>query len=50
MVTKYYDKKDMSKNRKYYATLNELFIEKGRMELVGKNIIPSWLGIKNIEN
>jgi len=48
MATKYYDKRESSKDRKYYSTLDEMLIDKGRSELVGKNITPSWLGVKNI--
>lgn len=49
MITRYYDKRETPKNRKYYIILDELFIKKGRIELIGKNIIPSWMGIKTIE-
>lgn len=49
MITKYYDKRDKSRNRVYYNTADELFKAKGRFEYVGKPIQPSWLGIKNIE-
>lgn len=49
MVTKYYDKREPSKERKYYNTPDDLFIAKGRLEYVGKRIVPSWMGIKNIE-
>ena len=47
MITKYYDKRE-SKSRTYYNSPNELFVAKNRIELIDKNIIPSWLGIKNI--
>lgn len=49
MVTKYYDKRDPLKERKYYNTPDELFRAKGRPEYVGKYIIPSWMENKNIE-
>ena len=47
-VTKCYDKREPSKGRKYYDTTDSLFEAKGLYEYVGKCIIPSWLGIKNI--
>lgn len=48
MITKYYNKRTPFRQRKYYNTLDELFIAEGRYELVGKCIQPSWLGIKDI--
>lgn len=48
MITKYYDKRKKPKEREYYNTIDGLFIAVGRDEYVGKYIIPSWLGIKNI--
>lgn len=48
-VTKYYDKREPSKERKYYDTPDALFEVKGRFEYVGKCVCPSWLGIKNID-
>lgn len=47
MITKFYDKRESVKDRKYYDSLNDLFVAKGIY--IGKYIIPSWLGIKNIE-
>lgn len=49
MITKYYDIRESYKQRKYYNSLDELLIAKGRFELVGRYILPSWLGVKNIE-
>jgi len=48
MITKYYNKRTPFNQRKYYNTLDEIFLAEGRYELVGRYIIPSWLGIKNI--
>lgn len=48
-VTKYYDKRESSKERKYYDSTDALFKAKGRFEYVGKFVSPSWLGIKNID-
>lgn len=48
MITKYYDKRESSKGRKYYNTVDELLIAKERFELVGRHIQPSWLGVKDI--
>lgn len=49
VIIKYYDIRESYKKRKYYNTLDELFIAKGRFEYVGRSIHPSWLGIKDIE-
>lgn len=49
MKTIFYDKRDNSKSRRYYDNIDELYKDKGRLEYVGKYIIPEWLGIKNIE-
>jgi hypothetical protein len=49
MITKYYDKREPHKGRKYYDSTDELFKAKGRTEYVGRAVIPSWLGIKDIE-
>lgn len=49
MIVKYYDKRESYRKRKYYNSLDELLVAKGRFELVGRYIMPSWLGIKNIE-
>lgn len=49
MITLYYDKRDKGKFRAYFKSLDELFIHKQRYELVGMSIIPSWLGVKNVE-
>ena len=49
MITKYYDKREPRKNRKYYDTTDDLFKAKGRTEYVGRAVIPSWLGSKDIE-
>jgi hypothetical protein len=49
MIVKYYDKREPWRKRIYYNTLDELLTAKGRFELVGRYICPSWLGIKNIE-
>ncbi len=48
MVTKYYNKKENIKNRRYYDSLNDLFFANRRYEYIGQNILPSWVGIKNI--
>lgn len=48
MITRYYDKRDPSKTRTYYTHPDDLFKAKNRLELIGKCITPSWLGIKNI--
>lgn len=49
MTIKYYDKRDTIKDRKYYNNIDEIFKDKGRFEYLGKHIILSWLGIKNVE-
>ena len=49
MATKYYDKREPYKKRKYYNSPDELFLAKGRTEYVGKYIYPSWMDSKNIE-
>lgn len=48
-VTKYYDKREPLKGRKYYDSTDALFEAKGRNEYVGKCVCPAWLGIKNID-
>ena len=45
IITKYYDKRDPHKKRKYYNSLDELFTAKGRIEYV----ISFPVETKNIE-
>ena len=45
--TLYYNKRKPSRKRVYHKNLDDLFKSKGRLEYVGKKIIPSWIGIKN---
>lgn len=47
--TKYYNKRKKGKDRIFYNTVDELFIAEGRYEYIGKLVIPSWLGIQDIE-
>lgn len=46
--TLYYDKRESSKHRKYFKNVDDLFKFEGRFEFIGKKVIPSWLGIKNV--
>ncbi len=46
--TLYFNKKKTAKQRTYYKNINDLFREEGRLEYIGKRIIPSWIGIKNV--
>lgn len=44
----YYNKRKSPKQRTYHKNIDDLFKSEGRFEYVGKKIIPSWLGIKNV--
>ena len=44
----YYNKRKPPKQRTFHKNINDLFKEEGRIEYIGKKIIPSWLGIKNV--
>lgn len=46
--TLYFNKKKPAKQKTYHKNINDLFKEEGRLEYIGKRIIPSWLGIKNV--
>ena len=46
--TLFYNKRKSPKQRTYHKNIDDLFKSEGRPELVGKKIIPSWLGIKNV--
>ena len=48
-ITKYYDRREPSKHRKYYNSLDELLIAKGLSEIVGRYIIPSWADNKTVD-
>ena len=47
METLYYSKRKKGKDRKYFKTLDELYISEQRTELIEKKILASWVGIYN---
>lgn len=46
--TLYYNKRKPLKKRTYHKNIDDLFKSEGRFEYVGKKIIPSSLGIRNV--
>ncbi len=48
-VTLYYDKREPRNRRQYFNSADELYAAKGRTEYIGRGVIASWLGIKNVD-
>jgi hypothetical protein len=48
-VTLYYDKREPRNRRQYFNSADELYTAKGRTEYIGRGVIASWLGIKNVD-
>lgn len=46
MVAKYYNRLLPPEKQVYFYTIDELLAAEGHTDLVGRKVIPSWLGIK----